>query len=134
VSNYTVSASVSKHTGKPFEAGQRNPKWTGGRPLNTKGYVRLKTRENRYKYEHRVVMERLLQEPLCAEYVFPERGKIPEKMTVEHLDHVRTHNCHQNLMLLEKCIHDSISLAYRAYILANYEAYLVWVAEENKYD
>ena len=43
--------------GHRFEKGSRNPKWTGRRTFNHKGYVRLFTREHRNKFEHRVVME-----------------------------------------------------------------------------
>ena len=54
-------------------------------------------------------MMALLSNPIGLPYVNCG-GEIPDNMTVEHLDHNRTHNCHTNLMLLQKEIHDYISL------------------------
>jgi len=54
-------------------------------------------------------MMTLLENPIGLPFVNCG-GEIPENMTVEHLDHNRTHNCHSNLMLLQKEIHDYISL------------------------
>jgi hypothetical protein len=103
-----------------FGSGENNPKWKGGLHQTNKGYIRIRTKKNRDKFAHRVVVEEMLQNPLCAEYVFPERGKIPEGMTVEHVDHRRAHNCRGNLMLLDKRIHDAISTDYR-WLLARQE-------------
>jgi hypothetical protein len=56
---------------------------------------------------------------MCLEqcyYVLPI-GKnglptLPEWATVEHVDHKKQHNCRENLMLLDKQIHDAISLSH----------------------
>lgn len=65
--------------------------------VTEKGYLRYSAGPKRGKYVHRAVMEGVIG------------GPIPEGMTVEHLDHDRQHNCRQNLMLLDKAIHDYIS-------------------------
>jgi hypothetical protein len=103
--------------------GSDHPGWKGGSGLNEKGYVRITAREHRNKYQHRQVMEELLEHPLCADYVFPDKGVIPKGMTVDQMDHRRTHNCHQNLMMLQDVIHNAISRAYRKYMS---EHWLEW--------
>ena len=95
------------------QAGPKNGKWRGGVCLNEKGYRRITSGKHRNKYEHRRVIEKLLEFPIS--YMFHGDGKIPEGMTVEHLDHIRTHNCCGNLMLLEKTIHDRISIMGQRY-------------------
>lgn len=72
-----------------------------------KGYKRFHKGPNRGKYEHRVVMAEL-----CGEwcwYPLNLSTGLPEGFTVDHLDHDRQHNCHQNLVLLQKEIHDHLS-------------------------
>jgi len=99
-----------------FKCGGDNPKWKGGKHETIKGYIRIRTKENRGKFQHRLIIERMLVDPICLRYVFPEVGKIPVGMTVEHLDHRRAHNCSGNLMLLDKAIHDAISGMHRWYL------------------
>lgn len=94
--------------------------------------MRLKTRANRGRYEHRVVIEKLLANPIALPYVFPERGVIPAGMTVEHVDHQRAHNCHGNLMLLDKRIHDKISWWTKKYFMEHYEEYCEMLQEKNR--
>jgi len=79
------------------QVGSAHPRFIRGTYLTEKGYVRISSGADRGKYEHRAVMERLIG------------GPIPAGMTVEHIDHRRAHNCWQNLMLLDKRIHDFIS-------------------------
>jgi hypothetical protein len=84
--------------------------------LHEKGYLRV-GRRGPYRgwLVHRVVMLEMCQE-FCY-YELPEnKTKLPVGMTVEHLDHKRTHNCSQNLMLLDKRIHDKISGDYAVWI------------------
>lgn len=104
--------------------GPANPNWRGGRYLNEKGYRRISWGRHRGKYEHRRVIEELLLKPLCADYVFPTPGIIPEGMHVEHVDHSRTHNCHGNLMLLQECIHNAVTQAgiryFREHFYSNF--------------
>lgn len=126
------------NNGKPFGYGPQHPNWVGGRPLNEKGYVKIKTKENYNKYEHRVVVERMLREPLCADYVFSGdgrvRGKIPDGMTVHHQDHCRTHNCIPNLMLLEDVIHRALSKARYKWVREHYVEWEEWQRRERERD
>ncbi len=75
--------------------------------IHIKGYLRI-TRRGPWRnwLVHRKVMLEMCQE-MC--YYPMEEGKLPEGFTVEHLDHNRRHNCPENLMLLDKRIHDWIS-------------------------
>jgi hypothetical protein len=99
-------------------------RFVSGFYVNEKGYLRLSAGPDRGKYVHRKVMETLLAEtdtatlaalgiPACSP------AKIPEKFTVEHIDHRKPHNCPENLMLLDKRIHDAISLWSRGYYRAH---------------
>jgi hypothetical protein len=50
----------------------------------------------------------------CKEWCYYDvRLGLPECLTVEHQDHSRQHNCIENLILLDKRIHDVISAEYR---------------------
>lgn len=63
--------------------------------VNRDGYIRIKARgSNRDKYAHRVVIEKLLGEP------------IPPGMQVHHMDGVRSHNCPHNLILMPRCLNN----------------------------
>jgi hypothetical protein len=79
--------------------------------LHEKGYLQI-TRRGPWRnwLVHRKVMLEALQQSLYWKH-HPSvlRNKIPNEMTVEHLDHRRRHNCIENLMLLDKRIHDFIS-------------------------
>ena len=55
---------------------------------------------------HRKVMYEACRE-MCY---YPFNGNLPAGFIVEHLDHNRQHNCIENLMLLDKRIHDAITL------------------------
>lgn len=78
--------------------------------VNPKGYLQIIRRgEWCWWLEHRKVMLEA-----CREFCYYHtNGDLPGGLTVEHLDHRRTHNCIENLMLLDKRIHDHISTAYR---------------------
>ena len=112
--------------------GPAHPRWRGGVCLNEKGYRRIMAGSHRGKYEHRRVMEEMLEHPLCAPYVFPERGVIPAGFTVEHLDHTRAHNCRENLMLLDERLHNAITQAGCRYIREHYDEWLVYQAQKNE--
>jgi hypothetical protein len=103
------------------------------------GYLQI-TRRGPYRnwLVHRKVML-----DMCLEqcyYVLPI-GKnglptLPDGMTVEHIDHRRQHNCRQNLMLLDKRIHDAISLDHGNMRRAMYRSIVVtdmpnWVEEDD---
>lgn len=76
------------------------------------------------EYEHRYIMRKMLEKPMCAGYVFPTSGVIPSSMTVHHVDYEKAHNCVGNLMLLQRCIHNHISRAHQQYVRDHWEAYL----------
>lgn len=97
--------------------GPANGKWKGGVSKTERGYLRIRHGGHRNKYVHRRRLEVMLENPLCADYVFPNKGRIPAHMVVEHVDHKRDHNCDGNLMLLQKCIHDKLSGDTAAYYL-----------------
>ena len=81
-----------------------------GTTVHAKGYIQIKRRGPwRGWLEHRKVMLKMCEE-MC--YYPREEGKLPEGFTVDHLDHTRDHNCPENLMLLDKRIHDYISSAH----------------------
>lgn len=87
-----------------------------GYTVNEKGYQRIKAGPDRDKYVHRKVMEVMLaatdtQTLAALGIAAAAPAKIPEGFTVEHLDHRRQHNCPENLLLLDKRIHDAISFA-----------------------
>ena len=101
-----------------FKPGEAHPRWRGGVSVNQKGYRRMWAGAARGQYEHRMVMRELLRSPIGL--VFTPGQDIPDDMTVHHVDFDKKHNCHGNLMLLEKVIHDAVSLwsaDYKARIL-----------------
>ena len=112
-----------------LNTGPLNGKWRGGVCLNEKGYRRIRAGLHRNKYEHRRVIEELLEHPIGL--MFSGDGKIPPNMTVEHIDHWRTHNCIGNLMLLEKRIHDWCSRQTQKYYREHWREIL---ARENTPD
>jgi hypothetical protein len=69
---------------------------------NVGGYVRVWTRKNRGVYQHRLVMARS-----CKEWCYYPLGKdgLPKGFHVHHVDNKRDHNCIENLILLQDCIH-----------------------------
>ena len=108
--------------------------WNKGTGLGTriheKGYVQIIRRGPwRGWLQHRQVMLWALQESLYW-HNHPQvaDGKIPDGMTVEHLDHKKAHNCIENLMLLDKRIHDYISLDH-AHMMAGVRASIYEVEE-----
>lgn len=87
--------------------------------VHIKGYLRI-TRRGPWRnwLVHRKVMLEMCLE-MC--YYPREEGKLPEGFTVEHLDHDRMHNCPENLMLLDKRIHDYISSEHSRLVRAEVE-------------
>ena len=82
-------------------SGPDNPRWKGGKQITAKGYVRITAGEDRFKFEHRVISEKILGGPL------------PEGMEVHHMDGRKDHNCvgnwetgHPgNLLLIDARLH-----------------------------
>jgi hypothetical protein len=71
--------------------------WKGGRQTDpTTGYIRLWMPEGRPRYEHRVVMERQLGRPLLR------------TEHVHHLNHDKTDNRPENLVVLSAAEHARI--------------------------
>lgn len=89
-------------------SGALNYKWRGGKHVTQKNYIRLSCKPHRNKYEHRVVIEHLIASGTGG-LIWINQTEIPDSMTVHHNDHVRSHNCLGNLMLLDKAIHDYLS-------------------------
>ena len=83
----------------------------GARVRSSKGYIRIYHGPDRGQYEPRVVMR-----TLCAEFCYythtdlwdPTSG-LPIGFHVEHIDHQKTHNCPENLLLLQDIIHNFCS-------------------------
>jgi hypothetical protein len=73
-----------------------------------RGYIRITRRGPYYLwYEHRAVMHKLMQD-------FSYYGKeIPDGFHVHHVDGVAHHNCPENLMLMDRALHDGISCGSR---------------------
>lgn len=117
-----------------FGTNTNHPKWNGGIHISSKGYKRISTKSGRNKYYHRYLIEKLLLVPIAARYVFPNSGVIPDNMTVHHVDHRNVHNCYGNLQLLDDRIHRFCEREYRKFIMKNYEEWLEYWREDNKYD
>jgi hypothetical protein len=85
-------------------------KWAGtaGVTLTGNGYLRHTAGPNRAKFVHRTVMATLCRES-CFYDLAPDG--LPVGFTVDHVDHRKTHNCPDNLLLLQREIHDFISRA-----------------------
>lgn len=116
------------HGSKKFGTREKHPRWAGGRSRTYKGYVRVTAGPNRHKYEHRVVIEQLIQNPIGL--VFFGLDGIPETMHVHHVDSVRSHNCAENLMLLDSTIHNFITRAAQKYYREHWNDPPAWVIEE----
>ena len=123
---------VSRGNSTSFLPAHRNPRWRGGRSVNSKGYTVITVTGPDYmKYEHRVVIERLLATPeRSVTYVWGWGNGVPVGMTVHHLDSRRRHNCLGNLMLLDHQLHNAVSRARRKWILENYEEWTEWEKRE----
>lgn len=74
--------------------------------LTSKGYLRHTAGPIRGRYVHRETLAVLCR--VWCYYPLAADG-LPAGFTVEHLDHRRAHNCHTNLILLQKEIHDYLS-------------------------
>lgn len=74
------------------------------------GYIQI-TRRGPWRWclEHVKVMLEACQE-MCY---YDVTDGLPPGFTVEHLDHIKDHNCMCNLMLLDKRIHDVLSAQHR---------------------
>lgn len=42
----------------------KNPTWKGGKRIDERGYIRIAIGNRRWKYEHRLVMEKIIGRPL----------------------------------------------------------------------
>jgi len=73
--------------------GPRNPKWKGGTTTTKEGYVRVKTKKNRDKYEHRLIVEQ------------QQGRKLSRSTHVHHRNRVRDDNRLSNLQPLPASQH-----------------------------
>lgn len=116
-----------------FQTGENHRRFTGGRTVNEYGYVRVTTGRAAAKYEHRMVVEKMMLEwaiarkidnvteqwgemsgaGLAAEImdVVTKPPTIPPGVHIHHINGDRTHNCACNLMLLDAPIHRAITQA-----------------------
>src|SRR5437899_9695294 len=81
-----------RKVGPYHPSGAAHPRWKGGKYLVKDGYVKISAGPDRDKYEHRVVVERLLGHP------------IPDGFEVGHNDFNRAHNCPSNLILMSAAL------------------------------
>src|SRR5690625_2869705 len=72
------------------------PKTIGKKLIDANGYVRVQTHDG-WMYEHRLVWEK------------HHNKKIPKGFAIHHLNEVKTDNRIENLQMLDKRSHDSVS-------------------------
>lgn len=82
-----------------FQTGDLHPLYFRGFTINKKGHKRITTKVNRNKLEHRLIAERMIENPLCLPCA------VPSKYEIHHFDGVGTHNCEGNLQFLAPEIH-----------------------------
>lgn len=94
---------TARRTGRPFvdPAKRRAAAWKGGRNQMASGYIRVWVNGVGYRYEHRLVMEKVL------------RRRLRPDEAVHHLDGDRANNAPANLVLLSKDAHDRASTLAR---------------------
>lgn len=80
---------------------------TRGITTTKKGYIRITSGEHRHKYQHRRVVEHLLE----TEWHPFFGDRLPDSVDVHHCDGIHAHNCHCNLLILDRAIHAAISRA-----------------------
>ena len=73
------------HIGMALE---KNPAWKGGRRIDEKGYVRISVGKKKWRYEHRLVVEKHIKRPLKKEE------------HIHHIDGNKSNNHISNLLLL----------------------------------
>lgn len=83
-----------------------------GKCINDKGYWQISAGPDSGLYEHRVVVRDALR---VSEGYWAGVQEIPKGFTVHHIDFVKTHNCLGNLLLLDKTLHDALSVATYSY-------------------
>lgn len=91
--------------------GDKNPAWKGGETVHAKGYkyVRDLSKKHGYSFEHRMVMEKILDREL-------KRSEI-----VHHIDGERVNNDPQNLFLTSESGHTKAHKSIEA--LGGFQAY-----------
>ena len=74
---------------KKASIGENNPAWKGGRHYTSRGYVSIRVGINKYRLEHRVVMETFLNRKL-------QRTEI-----IHHINNILSDNRIENLILFK---------------------------------
>lgn len=77
--------------------------------VHAKGYLQI---IRRGQWEWWLVHRKVMYEAYLELCYYPLNGNLPAGFTVEHLDHNKQHNCRENLLMLDKRIHDWISSEY----------------------
>jgi hypothetical protein len=108
---YNQTRDTTAATAARLKSGRNYSTLGPGVHLSHKGYIRISSGPNRNKFAHRVVMAGLAS-VWCYYPLNPSTG-LPDGFDVEHQDHRRAHNCHQNLILIDHTIHCYLSVASR---------------------
>jgi hypothetical protein len=81
-------------------SGEKAFSWKGGIYNTTQGYRAIKI-DGKYVLEHRLIAESVLGRPL------------KRKEVVHHVDGNKKNNCHTNLVIMEKHMHDKLHMEMR---------------------
>lgn len=102
-----------------YPTGDQHPRFSGGKRITEKGYVRFTSGRNMGMREHRVVIEELMLADRLREITTAFADAViatvrnPPRLRpdqdVHHMDWQRAHNCPQNLLVLDEAIHHAIS-------------------------
>lgn len=103
------------------------PKPGKGYTITEKGYCRITSGPDRNKYQHRVVTAKLAKE-WC--YWPLGKGGLPDGFVVHHMDFDKQHNCHGNLLLIQREIHDELGWAWWDVLYRENQKEPDWVTED----
>ena len=94
-------------------AGEDHPLWKGGRGVTGCGYIRVNDGPNNRKFEHHMIIERVLGKPI-------PKGAIPH-----HVDGDKTNNKNSNLVLCnDRGYHNLIHRRINAYMACGHYDWL----------
>jgi hypothetical protein len=88
--------------------GEENFRWAGGKTIRPTGYVRRTAGKYRDQYEHKAVtLENIEAASFVSVPNLADRIRTRE-FEIHHFDGDRSHNCGDNLQILQKEIHRAI--------------------------